>query len=76
MTKKGFWHNNAPIIVFVPLLIGLHYGWFALQERIVPKNAQVTEQPIITVGSKYPIFNFDLDQQQKKKSSVLFRNNH
>lgn len=35
-------------------LIGIHYAWFYLQqnERIVPKEEQLTEQPIVTVGFK------------------------
>lgn len=45
------WKNYSPVIVLVPAIVGIHYGWFLLQqnEKLVPKDQQVTEQPIISV---------------------------
>lgn len=41
-----------PTLFMIGGLIGLHYGWFVLQqnEKLVPKEEQLTEQPIVTVG--------------------------
>lgn len=45
------WKKYAPVIVLVPAIVGIHYGWFLLQqnEKLVPKDQQVKEQPIVTV---------------------------
>lgn len=45
------WKNYGPIVVFVPALIGIHYGWFALQQRFVPEDARLSEQPILSVST-------------------------
>lgn len=49
----GALRDYLPLIVMVPGLAGIHYGWYLLQqnEKLVPKHQQVNEQPIITVGS-------------------------
>lgn len=41
-----------PTLIMVSAIVGLHYGWFLLQqnERLVPKEEQLSEQPILTVG--------------------------
>lgn len=46
------WKDYAPVIVLVPTIIGFHYGWFLLQqnEKLVPKEKQTTEQPIVAVS--------------------------
>lgn len=47
------WKKYAPVIVLVPAIVGIHYGWYLLQqnEKLVPKDQQVREQPIITVSN-------------------------
>lgn len=49
---RTFYRNNSSLIVLGTGFIGVHYGWFVLQqdERLVPKEEQLTEQPIITVS--------------------------
>lgn len=49
------WKNYGPLFVFVPALAAIHWGWFALQQRMVPPDQQVKEQPIVSV-SKSAIF--------------------
>lgn len=51
----GFVKDYLPLIVMVPGLVGVHYGWFLLQqnEKLVPKGQQVNEQPIVTVSGRY-----------------------
>lgn len=44
------WKNYGSVMVFVPALVGIHWGWFALQQRMVPPDQQVKEQPIVTVS--------------------------
>lgn len=48
------WKNYAPVIVLVPAIVGIHYGWYLLQqnEKLVPKHQQVREQPIVTVRNQ------------------------
>lgn len=54
MSSRAIWKGYAPIIVLVPALVGIHYGWFYLQQndRLVPKSQQLTEQPIVSVSTK------------------------
>lgn len=52
-TKKvSFYRKYKPLVVMIPAIIAIHYGWFLLQkdERIVPKSEQLTELPVITVS--------------------------
>lgn len=58
--KMGFVKDYLPVIVLVPGLVAVHYGWFLLQqnERLVPKQQQVTEQPILPVSINFGV-NFD-----------------
>lgn len=52
-TKKvSFYQKFKPLVVMIPAIFAIHYGWFLLQkdERIVPKSEQLTELPVITVS--------------------------
>lgn len=49
------WNNYGPVLVMVPALAAIHWGWFALQQRMVPPEQQVTEQPIISVSHRNSI---------------------
>lgn len=54
---RTFYRNNSALLVLGTGFIGVHYGWFVLQqdERLVPKEEQLTEQPILTVSLINPI---------------------
>lgn len=51
----SIWEKYKPIIVMVPSLVALHYGWFWLQgnESIYPQKygPKLEEQPIVTVSA-------------------------
>lgn len=51
----SIWQKYKPIIVMVPSLVALHYGWFWLQgnESIYPQQygPKLEEQPIVTVSA-------------------------
>lgn len=53
MSFLVFWEKYKPVIVMVPTIVAIHYGWFWLQgnEAINPNanKGKITEQPIITV---------------------------
>lgn len=63
------WKKYSPVIVLVPAIVGIHYGWYLLQqnERIVPRDQQVREQPIVSVS----ISNCLLLVHLKPKTNIL-----
>lgn len=59
IVKKDFWNGWKPVVVMGPVIVGLHWMWFKLQqnEQLVPKEEQLTEQPIITVSTQFSVFS-------------------
>lgn len=47
----GVLKDYLPLFIMIPGLVGVHYAWFSLQqnEKLVPKQQQVTEFPIVSV---------------------------
>lgn len=49
----GFFKNNSVLLVMVPSIIGIHYGWMWLQglDSLNKGNTKpLTEQPIVSVN--------------------------
>ncbi|KXJ74725.1 hypothetical protein RP20_CCG013073 [Aedes albopictus] len=50
---KSFVNNNLVVIVMIPALIGIHWGWYQLHqnEALVPANER-KEMPLFKMISK------------------------
>lgn len=49
---KKFIRKNVTFCVILPLIIGLHIGWFALQQRYVPVSER-HGHPIVEFYKKF-----------------------
>lgn len=60
--QYSVWSDFKPVLVMGTVLVGLHWMWFKLQQnpKLVPKEQQLTEQPIITVSTKFSIILFEI----------------
>lgn len=60
VAAKSFWNEWKPVLVMGPGIVGLHWIWFKLQtnEKLVEKEEQLTELPIITVSTGFSIIIF------------------
>lgn len=55
MGFRNFYEQYKVLIVMVPSIIGIHYGWYYLQQAAC--EVPLTEQPIVSVKTiKYQIF--------------------
>lgn len=50
MSGGGVWKNYGPVLVFVPVIFGIHWGWMELQNKLVPEEQRMKEQPIVRVS--------------------------
>lgn len=75
VTKKSFWNDYKPLLVMGPVVVGLHWMWFKLQQnpKLVAKEEQLTELPIITVSIKFIGFFFRILFKIEKCSWYFFR---
>ena len=73
----GFVKKNIVVIVMVPSIIGMHFGWTSLQsnKRLVPDHQEISEQPIFTVIKFYNYFvqslNFVTFRLQKERGHIF-----
>ncbi|KYN20219.1 hypothetical protein ALC57_07510 [Trachymyrmex cornetzi] len=49
---KKFIERNGSYCVLLPLIVGLHIGWFTLQQRYVSKS-QKHDHPIVELFKKF-----------------------
>lgn len=50
--KRSFVQAGTTYYVLVPLIIGLHVGWFALQQRHVPESER-HDHPVVRLYKKF-----------------------
>jgi len=50
--KKSFMQGSSTYYVLVPLIIGLHIGWFTLQQRYVPLSER-HDHPLVKLYKKF-----------------------
>lgn len=52
-SKRASWiQRNNFIITIIPMLIGLHIGWYVIQQRYVPE-AQRHEHPVMRIYKRF-----------------------
>ncbi|KAM0731758.1 hypothetical protein ACS0PU_001300 [Formica fusca] len=50
--KKSWIQRNPTYSIMIPLIIGLHIGWFSLQQHYVPM-AERHDHPLTKLYKKY-----------------------